>query len=122
MSSASRPKQVIVEKRSIEKLKNANEQTNSIANKLVLNSMMMTNIIEKKLHSPVPANICIYKVSDKASDIWSIFENDMATKLWQIQFDHDVRHGIFFQLGHALTEYLKQKSKKSKNTRRTEMS
>ena len=77
--------------------------------------MMMTNITEKKLHIPVPANICIYKVSDKASDIWSIFENDIATKLWQIQFDHDVRHSIFFQLGHVLTEYLKQKSKKSKD-------
>ena len=37
-----------------------------------------------------PLNICVYKITDRASDCWSAFEGADA-KLWQIQLDHPAR-------------------------------
>lgn len=71
--------------------------------------------VQKKQNTVARANICIYKVTDKASDIWSIFENCASTKLWQIQFDHNARRSMFFQFGNTLDEFLTQKSVNNEN-------
>ena len=44
-----------------------------------------------------PLQICVYKVTDRASDAWNAFEGTSA-KLWQIQLDHSARPSCLFDL------------------------
>ena len=46
-------------------------------------------------------NICVYKISDKAGDAWSQYEN-IPSKLWQIQMDHAARPSALFNLRGSL--------------------
>ena len=45
-----------------------------------------------------PLNICVYKITDRASDAWSAFEGANDAKLWQIQLDHAARPSCLFDL------------------------
>ena len=40
-----------------------------------------------------PVNICIYKITDNAGDLWALYK-DSPTKLWQIQIEHDARPAL----------------------------
>ena len=64
----------------------------------------------KKRPDVAPLNMCIYKVTDNAGDVWSKFKDCTMTKLWQIQFDHNAIPSISYQLGNVLDEFLKEKS------------
>ena len=37
-----------------------------------------------------PVNVCVYKVTDQAGDLWANFK-DTDAKLFQIQMEHDAR-------------------------------
>lgn len=50
-----------------------------------------------RLPAVAPLNICVYKITDRASDSWSAFEGASA-KLWQIQLDHAARPSCLFDL------------------------
>lgn len=50
-----------------------------------------------RLPAVAPLNICIYKITDKAGDAWSQYEN-IPSKLWQIQMDHAARPSALFNL------------------------
>ena len=39
-----------------------------------------------------PVNVCVYKVTDQAGDLWANFK-DTDAKLFQIQMEHDARQG-----------------------------
>jgi len=41
----------------------------------------------RRLPAVAPLNVCIYQVSDRASDIWSQFDGIPGAKLWQMQMD-----------------------------------
>ena len=60
-------------------------------------------------------SICIYKVSNKAGDVWSVFENNPSAKLWQIQYDHNAHSSIIFQLWKVFEEFLREKSSNDEN-------
>ena len=47
----------------------------------------------QRLPGSGPLNIVVYKVTDKASDCWSKFNNTDA-KLWQVQCDHAARPSV----------------------------
>ena len=64
----------------------------------------------KKRPDVAPLNMCIYKVTDNAGDVWSKFKDCTMTKLWQIQFDHNAIPSISYQLGNVLDEFHKEKS------------
>ena len=49
-----------------------------------------------------PVNVCVYKVTDSAGDLWANFK-DTDAKLFQIQMDHDARF-LFFTYVKALTQ------------------
>jgi hypothetical protein len=51
-----------------------------------------------RLPAVAPLNICCYKITDKAGDAWSQFENVPDAKLWQIQLDHSARPSCLFNL------------------------
>ena len=63
---------------------------------------------QKKRPDVAPLNICIYKVTDNACDVWSKFKDYTSTKLWQIQFDHGAIPGISFKIWNALDEFLNE--------------
>ena len=54
-----------------------------------------------RLPAVAPLNICVYKITDKAGDAWSQFEN-IPGKLWQIQMDHAARPSALFNLRGSL--------------------
>ena len=49
-----------------------------------------------RLAAVAPLNICVYKITDKAGDVWSQYENVSAAKLWQVQMDHAARPSCLF--------------------------
>ena len=51
-----------------------------------------------KLAAVAPLNICAYKITDKAGDAWSQYENISGAKLWQVQMDHAARPSCLFNL------------------------
>ena len=51
-----------------------------------------------RLAAVAPLNICVYKVTDKAGDSWSQYENVSGAKLWQLQMDHAARPSCLFNL------------------------
>ena len=44
-----------------------------------------------------PLHICVFKITDRASDAWSAFEGANA-KLWQVQLDHAARPSCIFDI------------------------
>ena len=51
-----------------------------------------------RLAAVAPLNICVYKITDKAGDAWSQYENISGAKLWQVQMDHAARPSCLFNL------------------------
>ena len=51
-----------------------------------------------RLAAVAPLNICAYKITDKAGDAWSQYENISGAKLWQVQMDHAARPSCLFNL------------------------
>ena len=59
-----------------------------------------------------PVNICVYKVTDCAGDLWGNFK-DVQTKLWQIQIDHDARPNVTVRMYDSFNECLKEQARNS---------
>ena len=57
-------------------------------------------------------NICIYKVTDNAGDLWAQFK-DSTTKLWQVQIDHDARPSVTVSIVSQLNDFLKENARTS---------
>ena len=57
-----------------------------------------------------PFNVCIYKVTDRAGDCWSIFEGCPNAALYQIQIAHDARPSLLMNFRDSFSDFLKQKS------------
>jgi hypothetical protein len=54
-----------------------------------------------------PVNVCLYKVTDQAGDVWDQF-NGEDIALWQAQIDHPVRrNSITFQMRDGFNDYLR---------------
>ena len=51
-----------------------------------------------RLPAVAPLNLCIYKITEKAGDAWSQFENVSGAKLWQIQMEHGARPSCLFNI------------------------
>ena len=59
-----------------------------------------------------PVNVCVYKVTDSAGDLWANFK-DVQTKLWQVQIDHDARPSVTVRMYDSFNEFLKEQSRSS---------
>ena len=68
-------------------------------------------IIQKKLAS-APVVVCIYKVTDKASDVWSSI-TDTSAALFQIQLEHTARPSVTFDIVRAFNDFLKDTNAES---------
>ncbi len=63
----------------------------------------------QKRPATAPLNVCVYKVADRAGDVWSNFEDSTAA-LWQIQVDHNAQQSVLFNLRDALSDFLREAS------------
>ena len=68
-------------------------------------------IIQKKLAS-APVVVCIYKVTDKATDVWSCI-TDASAALFQIQIEHVARPSVTFDIVRAFNDFLKDTNAES---------
>ena len=57
-----------------------------------------------------PVNICVYKISDVAGDLWAAFK-DTPTKLWQVQIEHDARPSITVNILASFNDFLKENAR-----------
>ena len=53
----------------------------------------------------------MYKVSNKAGDLWSQFEGIHEAKLYQIQLDHAARPSALFDIRGSFNEFLSEAGK-----------
>ena len=47
----------------------------------------------QRLPEEAPVEVCIYKITDRAGDLWAPYEGTSA-QLFQIQFDHRARPSV----------------------------
>ena len=66
-----------------------------------------------RLPAVAPLNICCYKITDKAGDSWSQYENVPDAKLWQIQLEHSARPSALFNLRGSFNEFLAEAAKET---------
>ena len=55
-----------------------------------------------------PVTVCIYKVTDEAGDVWSVYESQAGVQLWQVQICHDAHPSITFGIVNSFNDFLKQ--------------
>ena len=53
-----------------------------------------------------PVQVCIYKYSSFAGDLWDNFKDD-DVPLWQIQIEHGAQRSICFRLRESFEDYLR---------------
>ena len=43
-------------------------------------------------------NVCIYRYTDQASDLWDLFHGKSDVPLFQVQIAHEVQRSITYQM------------------------
>ena len=74
--------------------------------------MMEPRVTTPRPSTSAPVNICVYKVTDNAGDLWAQFK-DSTTKLWQVQIDHDARPSVAVSIVSQLSDFLKENARTS---------
>ena len=57
------------------------------------------------LPASAPVDVCMYKVTDQAGDVWEQFAGQ-DVPLWQVQINHAAQRMITFQMRDSFTDYL----------------
>ena len=60
-----------------------------------------------RLPSSAPVVVCLYKVTDRARDVWSVVE-DTSAGLYQVQIKHDARPSVTFDILGSFGSYLQK--------------
>ena len=53
-----------------------------------------------------PVVVCIYKISDRAGDVWDAYQ-EQEVPLWQCQVDHAAQRPITFQMRDVFNDFLR---------------
>lgn len=61
----------------------------------------------QRLPTWAPVLVCIYKITDEASDIWNAYEGNDGIQLWQVQVGHEARPSITFGLIESFNDFLR---------------
>jgi hypothetical protein len=51
-------------------------------------------------------NMCIYRYTDKASDLWDLFQSKDDVPLFQVQLAHEAQRSITFQMRDSFNDFL----------------
>ena len=60
----------------------------------------------RRLPASAPANVCIYRYTDQASDLWDLFHGKDGVPLFQVQIAHEAQRSITFQMRDSFNDFL----------------
>ena len=60
----------------------------------------------RRLPASAPANVCIYRYTDQASDLWDLFHGKDDVPLFQVQIAHEAQRSITFQMRDSFNDFL----------------
>ena len=60
-----------------------------------------------RLPDKADVQVCIYKTTDDASTVWEDLQNKEEHALWQIQFKHEARDSLTFNIYDSFNDFLK---------------
>ena len=61
----------------------------------------------KKYSSNAPVNLVIYKVTDKAGDVWERYKDQDGVPLWMVQISQDSARPITYQFRDRFSDFLR---------------
>ena len=61
---------------------------------------------KNNLKLPWPCNVCIYRYTDQASDLWDLFDGKDDVPLFQVQINHEARQSLTFQMRDSFNDFL----------------
>jgi len=53
-----------------------------------------------------PVEVCIYKYTDQAADLWDLFKGKDNVPLYQVQISHEAQRSITFQIRDSFNDFL----------------
>ena len=74
--------------------------------------MMESRAPTTRPSTSAPVNICVYKVSDNAGDLWAMYK-ETNVRLFQVQFEHDARPSISINVVNQFNEFLRENARSS---------
>ena len=60
----------------------------------------------RSLPLSAPVNVCLYKTTDCAADVWDAVSDDVP--LYQVQIEHGAQRAITFQMRDLFTDFLRE--------------
>ena len=51
-------------------------------------------------------NVCIYRYTDQASDLWDLFHGKSDVPLFQVQIAHEAQRSITYQMKESFNDFL----------------
>ena len=60
----------------------------------------------RNLPENAPCDVCIYRCTDQASDLWDIFHGKDDVPLYQIQLNHQAKRSMTYQMRENFNDYL----------------
>ena len=96
-----------VTKRAAEEQKNGSPSKIPRASQLEIEAGPRPASAQKKLPETAAVCICVYKVTNKAGDLWERQFKDSVAALWQVQISHDARPSVTFDIRKSFEAWLK---------------
>ena len=60
----------------------------------------------RRLPSSAPVDVCVYRYTDQASDLWDLFHGKDDVPLFQVQLAHEAQRSITFQMRDSFNDFL----------------
>ena len=76
------------------------------ASEITIEAAQKPSATPRRKPAVAPVQVCIYKYSSHAGDLWENFKDDNVP-LWQIQIEHGAQRSITFRLREAFEDYLR---------------
>ena len=61
----------------------------------------------RRLPANAPVDVCIYRYTDQASDLWDLFRDRNNVPLFQVQISHNAQRGITFSMRDSFNDFLR---------------
>ena len=76
------------------------------ASEITIEAPQKPSATPRRKPAVAPVQVCIYKFSSHAGDLWENFKDD-DVPLWQIQLDHGAQRSICFRLRESFEDFLR---------------
>eukprot|EP00973_Karenia_brevis_P071610 9949990-Karenia_brevis.AAC.1 len=76
------------------------------ANDILVSEVSRPRLPIRRLPASAPVNVCIYRYTDQASDLWDFFQGNDDVPLFQVQIAHEAQRSITFQMRDSFNDFL----------------